>query len=179
VTPSDPELILQCLSRDDTAAFGELVRRHQSAVRAFLRHLTRGDAARSDDLAQETFLRAYRGLAGFRGGSRFGTWLLGIAYNLHRNDERGRRRDLLTEASAEDGASAPSGSLSDLRQDLAGALERLPADERTALQLSLNYSLSHDEIASTTGWPLGTVKTHISRGRERLRKMLSPWNPRP
>jgi len=177
VTPSDPELVLQCVSRNDTAAFGELVRRHQSAVRGFLRQLTRGDAARSDDLAQETFLRAYRGLRGFRGGSRFATWLLGIAYNLHRNDLRGRKRDLLTGEEAQESASAPSGSLSDLRQDLAGALERLPRDERTALQLSLNFSLSHDEIASTTGWPLGTVKTHISRGRERLRKMLSAWNP--
>ena len=177
MTPSDPELIHRCLAKDDTAAFGELVRRHQSAVRGFLRHLARGDAARSDDLAQETFLRAYRGLATFRGGSRFGTWLLGIAFNLHRNDERGRRRELPTEADPGEGASAPSGPLSDLKQDLAGALERLPADERTALQLSLNFSLTHDEIASTTGWPLGTVKTHIIRGRERLRKMLSAWNP--
>ena len=171
MTPSDPELILQCLPRDDTAAFGELVRRHQSAVRGFLRQLTRGDAARSDDLAQETFIRAYRG------GSRFGTWLLGIAYNLHRNNQRSRRRDPLAEAGSEEGASAPPGSLSDLRQDLAGALERLPEDERTALNLSLNHALSHDEIASTTGWPLGSVKTHVSRGRDRLRKMLSAWNP--
>jgi len=178
VTPSDPELILQCLAKDDTAAFGELVRRHQSAVRGFLRHLTRRDLARSDDLAQDTFVRAYRGLASFRSGSPFRTWLLGIAYNLFRNDRRGRRRESLTQADAESVAAAPTGSLSDLRQDLAGALERLPADEQTALHLSLHLSLSHEEIASTTGWPLGTVKTHISRGKERLRGMLSAWNPR-
>jgi RNA polymerase sigma-70 factor (ECF subfamily) len=177
VTPSDPELILQCLASDDTAAFGELVRRHQSAVRGFLRQLTHGDAARSDDLAQETFIRAYRGLGGFRGQSLFGTWVLGIAYNQFRNNERGRRRNPLTDEVAENAAAAATGLQSDLRQDLACALEQLPADERTALHLNLHLALSHEEIASATGWPLGTVKTHISRGKARLRALLSAWNP--
>lgn len=179
MTPTDPDLILRCLTSDDTAAFGDLVRRHQSAVRGFLRHLTRGDSARSDDLAQETFIRAWRGLAGYRGGSRFGTWLLGIAYNLFRNERRGQRNDPAFDAGNEFPAAASTGNLSDLRQDLASALDRLPGDERTALALSLQFSLTHEEIAATTGWPLGTVKTHLSRGKEQLRGLLAAWNPSP
>jgi RNA polymerase sigma factor (sigma-70 family) len=178
VTPTDPDLILRCLKSDDTAAFGDLVRRHQSDVRGFLRHLTRGDSARSDDLAQETFIRAWRGLESYRGGSRFGTWLLGIAYNLYRNERRGRKNDPVFDAVSEFPA-APSGDLTDLRQDLASALDRLPGEERTALAFSLQFSLTHEEIAATTGWPLGTVKTHLSRGKERLRGLLAAWNPSP
>lgn len=176
MTPPDSELIHRCLAQDDTAAFGELVRRHQSAVRAFLRHLTRGDASRSDDLAQETFLQAYRGLRRFRAQSRFGTWLLGIAFNQCRNDLR--RRRIPVGAGAETVAAPPEGPLADLRQDLAGALARLPDDEQLALRLSLQFELTHEEISQTTGWPLGTAKTHIARGKERLRGLLSAWNPR-
>ncbi len=177
MTPSDSELIARCLAEEETNGFGELVRRHQSAVRGFLRHLTRGEEARADDLAQDTFIQAYRGLGHFRGRSRFRTWLLGIAYNLYRNDRRRAREAPLPES---DTAAAPAvGPLSDLVHDLAGALAALPSDERLALSLSLQFSLTHEEIASTTGWPLGTVKTHLSRGKERLRELLSAWNPRP
>jgi len=85
VIPADAELIARTLADDDRAAFGALVLRHQSSVRNFLRHLARGDAALADDLAQETFVRAYRGLARFRGDANFSTWLLGIAHNHWRN----------------------------------------------------------------------------------------------
>lgn len=175
---SDSELVLRCLTHDDTAAFGELVRLHQSAVRGFLRHLTRGDHAWADDLAQETFLRAYRELKRYRGASRLETWLLGIAFNLFRNDRRRRREAPLDERTPEPVA-PETGPLSDLRQDLAGALARLPDDQQLALRLSLHHSLTHEEIASTTGWPLGTVKTHLSRGKDRLQELLSAWRPHP
>lgn len=70
---TDAELIARALVTDDRAAFGLLVQRHHSAVRQFLRHLTRGDAALADDLAQETFVQAWRSLARFHGGSAFST----------------------------------------------------------------------------------------------------------
>jgi RNA polymerase sigma factor (sigma-70 family) len=178
VTPSDSELILRCLAKDENAAFGELVHRHQSAVRGFLRHLTRGDRAWADDLAQETFIRAYSGLRGYRGGSRFPTWLLGIAYNLFRNDRRRRREAPVSEGNCEIAAAPSEGPLLDLRQDMAAALSRLSPEEQLALKLSIDFALTHEEISVTTGWPLGTVKTHINRGRERLRELLSAWNPR-
>jgi RNA polymerase sigma-70 factor (ECF subfamily) len=89
--PTDAELITRVLVRDDRRAFGELVARHQSAVRGLLRRLTGGDLAQADDLAQETFLRAYRGLRGYRGGAKFSSWLYRIACNVFFSRDRGSR----------------------------------------------------------------------------------------
>jgi RNA polymerase sigma factor (sigma-70 family) len=177
VNPTDNELLARCFSKDDPDAFAELVRRHQSSVRGFLRRLTRGDHAQSDDLAQEAFIHAYRGLGGFRGGSRFRTWILGIAYNLHRNERR--RSAAWTRAEPEAPEPSGDGALQDLRQDLASALRALPCDEQVALELQINQEMTHEDIAATTGWPLGTVKTHLLRGKERLRGRLAAWRPVP
>ena len=179
MTQPDADLIARVLVADDRAAFGELVRRHQSAVRNFLRHLTRGDTAQADDLAQETFIQAYRGLAGFRGGASFSTWLLGIAHNYHRNARRRQRDHVpLTDEEAA-GQSVPAGARSsDLRQDLAAALSQLSDDERLALHLGYEQGLSHGDIAALLDWPLGTVKTHLARGKDQLRQLLAVWNPR-
>ena len=85
---SDGELIARVLVQDDRHAFGELVRRHQSAVRACLRKLTAGNHALADDLAQETFLLAYRNLRSFRQQAKFSTWLYRIAYNAFLAERR-------------------------------------------------------------------------------------------
>lgn len=177
MSTSDVELIARVLADDDHASFGELVRRHQSAVRQFLRHLTRADAATADDLAQETFVRCYRSLASFRADASFSTWLLGIAYNQWRNARR-KRRDhaLLDELVHEPSTPAPTSAV-DLRADLAGALRTLSADEQLALHLAYQQGLSHAEIAALTAWPLGTVKTHVARGKDQLRHLLSAWSP--
>jgi RNA polymerase sigma factor (sigma-70 family) len=180
VTPADTELVARCLNLYDTAAFGELVLRHQSAVRRFLRHLTRGNAALADDLAQETFLQAYRGLGRFRGSSRFEVWLLGIAYNHFRNLSRRMRREYqAAPAEMEALEATPTGRLADLRQDLATALAQISGDEQLALRMSFEIGLSHGEIAHTLGWPVGTVKTHIARGKDRLRDLMLPWKVSP
>ena len=177
MTP-DSELIARVVAFDDHAAFGELVRCHQSAVRNFLRHLTRGDAALADDLAQETFMQAYRGLARFRGTASFSTWLLGIAHNHWRNARR-RQRDHapLDETSKSEFAVAATTATSDLQHDLAAALRQLSADEQLALHLGYQQGLSHGEIAALLDWPLGTVKTHLARSKEKLRHLLAVWNP--
>ena len=178
MTPADAELITRTLTLDDRSAFGELVLRHQSTVRNFLRHLTHGDAALADDLAQETFVQAYRGLAHFRGTASFSTWLLGIAHNHWRNARR-RQRDHATL----DGASGPEFAvpsttpLSDMQHDLAIALRQLSAEEQLALHLGYQQGLSHGEIAALLDWPLGTVKTHLARSKEKLRHLLAAWNP--
>ena len=179
MTPSDSELIARSLSESRTEAFGMLVERHQTAVRRFLRHLTRGDAALTDDLAQETFIGAYRGLQRFRSDSRFETWLLGIAYNRFRSFLR-RRGALAPRADcAQDEPSEPSAErLTDLQQDLASSMATLSENEQLALRLCFRFGLSHAEIASALGWPLGTVKTHIARGKHQLRELLSAWNPK-
>ncbi|HWL14215.1 MAG TPA: sigma-70 family RNA polymerase sigma factor [Opitutus sp.] len=174
---SDSQLIARSLLDDDRAAFGELVQRHQSAVRQFLRHLTRGDAALADDLAQETFLQAHRSLARFHGQAQFSTWLLGIAHNHWRNHRR-RQRDTVEFTEHTAGASqASTDRLVDLRTDLAAALAGLSADEQLAIHLGYQRGLAHSEIAVLLEWPLGTVKTHLARAKDKLRQHLSAWNP--
>ena len=175
---TDTELIARVVVSDDHAAFGELVRRHQSAVRHFLRHLAQGEAATADDLAQETFVQAYRGLARFHGHSSFSTWLLGIAHNHWRNSRRRQRTVPIEPEHLATLEPSPSPApLSDLKQDLAQALGALAADERLALHLHYQQGLSHPEIADVLECPLGTVKTHINRGKEKLRPLLASWNP--
>lgn len=178
MTPTDPELIARAVDRDDRAAFGELVQRHQSAVRRFLRHLTRGDAALADDLAQDTFVHAYRKLGEFRQDAAFPTWLLGIAHNHWRNARRKQRSVPLEpghlEALEPQPAAAPA---IDLRHDLAHAVRQLSTDEQTAVHLTYQHGLSHSEVAAVVGWPLGTVKTHLARSKDKLRILLAPWNP--
>jgi len=177
VNPSDSELIGRVLSSDDRAAFGELVLRHQSPVRRFLRHLTGGDVALSDDLAQETFLRAYRGLGQFRGDASFVTWLLGIAHNQFRNARR-RRKEVSWEAAEVPEPSEPGPErAADLHADLSAAMKKLDPDQQTALHLFYHQGLTHPEISTVAGWPIGTVKTHIARGRDKLRTLMASWNP--
>jgi len=175
---TDAELIARALVTDDRSAFGELVRRHQSAVRHFLRHLTGGNAALADDLAQETFVQAWRGLTRFAGHAAFSTWLLGIAHNHWRNARR-RERTVPVEpehlAALEPVPAATSAS--DLKTDLARALAQLAPEEQTVLHLCYQQGLSHREIADVLQWPLGTVKTHVNRGKEKLRPLLASWNP--
>jgi len=175
---TDAELIARALVSDDRDAFGDLVRRHQSAVRHFLRHLTQGDAALADDLAQDMFVQAWRGLTRFRGDASFSTWLLGIAHNHWRNARR-RQRDHAPLTDREAAAQPVTGDAhaSDLRHDLGAALRQLSDDEQLVLHFGYEQGLSHGEIAALLDWPLGTVKTHLARGKTKLRQLLTAWNP--
>lgn len=162
------------LVRDDRRAFGQLVARHQSAVRALLRRLTGGDLAQADDLAQETFLRAYRGLAGYRGGAKFSSWLYRIACNVFFSRDRGSREapvePLALEAGLPEPALLPDTLLE--RYDLERALATLKPRERAALVLTYANELTHEEAAVILDCPLGTLKTHVARAKEKLRLRL-------
>ena len=172
---TDTDLIARVLSREDHHAFGELVRRHQSPVRAFLTRLTRGDAHRADDLAQETFLKAWQKLHTYRGGARFSTWLFGIAFNVFRM--AGRRQPELAWEAVDQPPSEPEEPAAardrHLRLDLTEALKALNSNERAAVVLCCQNGLSHEEAAQVLDCPLGTVKTNILRGKEKLRRRLS------
>jgi RNA polymerase sigma factor (sigma-70 family) len=172
-SPSDTELITRVLLRDDRNAFGMLVARHQSAVRGLLRRLTGGDLAQADDLAQETFLRAYRGLRGYRGGAKFSSWLYRIACNAFFSRDRGSRlaapEPLALEAGVSD-VSLPDALLE--RYDLERALASLKPRERAALVLTYANELTHEEAAVILDCPLGTLKTHVARAKEKLRRQL-------
>jgi RNA polymerase sigma-70 factor (ECF subfamily) len=171
---TDAELIARVLESADPNAFAELVRRYQSPVRAFLRRMTRGDEALADDLAQETFLRAWRKLDTCRNPARFSTWLFGIALNQFRARARRVRRlceEPLDQVGPESESAAtpvPPG----IRLDLNEALERLTPAERAAILLCCQNGLTHDEAALVLQCPLGTVKTNVLRGKEKLRRWL-------
>ena len=166
---TDADLVARVLVDDDQHAFGELVRRHQSAVRGLLRQLTRTDVALADDLSQQTFLRAYKNIRSFRGEARFSTWLYRIAYNCFREDARRRKELVVIDEEQLQTQHDPQVANPALRHDLMRALSLLPLNERSAVL--------HDEAARVLDIPLGTVKTNVLRGREKLKRMLADWGP--
>jgi RNA polymerase sigma factor (sigma-70 family) len=172
---TDADLVARILVDDDQHAFGELVRRHQSAVRGLLRQLTRSDLALADDLSQETFLRAYKHIRSFRGEARFSTWLYRIAYNCFREDARRRKELVGINEEQWQAQSDPQIADPGLKHDLMYALSLLPLPERSAVLLCCQNGLSHDEAARVLDIPLGTVKTNVLRGREKLKRALAAW----
>jgi RNA polymerase sigma-70 factor (ECF subfamily) len=156
----------------DAAAFGALVRQHQSKVRGFLRRLTRGDAALADDLAQETFLEAFRKIGQYRGEGTFDAWLCGIAWSRFLMARRRRKEEPLEAPDAV--ASVDTLSASHARIDLEKAMAQLAPGERAALTLCYAYGHSHGEAAEILNLPLGTVKSHVLRGRDKLKALLEP-----
>ena len=169
---TDADLIVRVLSRADQNAFGELVRRHQSPVRLFLTRMTRGDTHLADDLAQETFLKAWQKLRAFRGEAKFSTWLFGIALNEFRALAR-RRHEFADPPEPASGESGSSSADTLLRLDLTDALKLLNSNERAAVLLCCQNGMSHEEAAQILDCPLGTVKTHVLRGKEKLRRRLA------
>ena len=172
---TDADLVARVLLNDDQHAFSELVRRHQSAVRGLLRQLTRTDAAGADDLAQEAFLKAYKNIRSFRGEAKFSTWLYRIAYNCFREEARKRKELVGIDETQLEAEQDPQTVDPALKHDLAQALRLLPLHERTAVVLCCQNGLSHDEASRVLEIPLGTVKTNVLRGREKLKKTLAVW----
>ena len=174
---TDADLVARVLVDDDHHAFAQLVRNHQSAVRGLLRQLPRGDLALADDLAQETFLRAYKHIRTFRGEAKFSTWLYRIAYNCFREDARKRKELVGIDETLLESQQDPQTTDPALKHDLMHALLLLPLHERSAILLCCQNGLSHDEAARVLEIPLGTVKTNVLRGREKLKKTLAAWGP--
>jgi len=171
---SDIALVSQVAVFHNKRAFDQLVRKYQSPVRRFFLNQTLGNAPLSDDLAQETFIKAYTSIGSFRGLSSFSTWLFRIAYNVH-YDYRRRQKcaevDLeqagAAETTASSGAHTPA-----LRMDLYHALSLLKDEERTCITLQLTDGYPIDRISDITGMPQNTVKSHLRRGKEKLADYL-------
>lgn len=171
---NESEWLAREAAAGDAAAFGVLVRRHQSKLRGFLLRLTRGNQALADDLAQETFLEAFRKIAQFGEGSFVG-WLCAIAYSRYLMEARKRKLESLDEADdMPDGAPDPE-TASLVRLDLEKAMARLVPAQRAALTLCFALGFSHEEAAASLNLPLGTLKSHVNRGREKLAAMLGVW----
>jgi len=160
----------------DRAAFDVLVRRHQRAVYGVCHRFT-GNHADAADLVQDTFVRAYRGLAGFKGDAALTTWLYRIAVNV-----------CLTRASLKTPAIDPIEPLDpvDVRgerpdqpllraraaAEVKAAIARLPRKQRLTVILRVYHDLTHDEIARTLGSTVGTVKANFFHALQNLRKLL-------
>jgi len=154
-------------------AFGELVRRHGSAVRGVLRRMG-AQAAEADDVAQDAFLTAFERIAEFRGEGTFAAWVKKIAARLYlRRLQRDRKLGALTAEAVEDEPDAHQGD-ADAAIDLEEALKVLSAVERLCVTMCFGAGLSHSEAAEALNLPLGTVKSHVKRGLEKLRTRLAP-----
>lgn len=171
---SESEWLARQAAGGDTAAFGVLVRWHQSNLRGFLLRLTKGNSALADDLAQETFLEAYRKIKQFASGTFFG-WLCAIAWSRFLMEARKRKLEPLDETLeiADDAPEPENASL--VKLDLEKAMAQLAPAQRAALTLCFALGLSNEEAAQALNMPLGTLKSHVNRGRERLANLLGDW----
>jgi RNA polymerase sigma-70 factor (ECF subfamily) len=167
----DKELVARTVSAQDTAAFGELIRRHQSHVRNFLRKLS-GDYTLADDLAQDCFIHAWDKLPTYSGRGSFIGWLLKVAYTTFLQSKRKSKRyaEILESAGhVADQESRNQVSPSDEVTDLDKFLAVLTEEERAIMVMSYACGLSHREIGDATDMPVGTVKSIIFRGKEKIR----------
>ncbi len=169
---NDITLVTQVVVFGNKRAFDALLRKYQSQVRRFLLGLTAGDSQLADDLAQETFIKAYMNIGKFRGLSSFSTWIMRIAYNTHYDYRRTHHQ---TEDADTPAVAARSGGTTTdcaLGMDILNALATLKPEERTCITLQLIEGQPIDKIASITGMTSGTVKSHLHRGKEKLTTYL-------
>ena len=176
MTPNDEARLIAAARRGDARAFAALVDAHQQAVRGFLRRFC-GIWTDADDIAQEAFVTAWRKLARFEGRSSFRSWVCGIGYRIARDARRSHARSAQRDADwrAEQDHHHSEAPLED-RIALADAMAALPDDQRAAVSLCLGEGFSHAEAAAILKLPLGTVKSHVTRGRERLLAALEKEN---
>ena len=167
----DRYLVALAVASQDTAAFGELIRRHQSQVRNFLRKLT-GDISAADDLAQDCFIHAWDKLQTYSGRGSFIGWLLKVAYTTFLQSKRKSKRyaEVLDEAAYVAQTESRSYTQdSDEVSDLDKLLAVLTQEERAIMVMSYACGLSHREIGEATGMAIGTVKSVIFRGKGKIR----------
>lgn len=154
----------------DTGAFEELMKRHQSRLRNLLRRLS-NDPVLADDLAQRTFLEAWRSIKTIRSASAFNAWLRRVAINTWIKHSRSKD-PLNTALEKPDLTVEADHSFVDEGIDLDRALSALPENTRLCIVLAYHQGMSHGMVAEFTGLPLGTVKSNIKRGAEQLRALL-------
>jgi RNA polymerase sigma-70 factor, ECF subfamily len=166
------------VASQDTGAFGELIRRHQSQVRNFLRKLAR-DETLADDLAQDCFLHAWDKIHTYSGSGSFIGWVLKIAYTTFLQSKRKSKRyhEILEQAGQEMDRSAVTGrSSAETELDLGTLLAALNEQERVIMIFSYACGLSHREISEATELPAGTVKSIIHRAKEKIRTQFEIEN---
>ena len=178
---SDISLVAQVAVFHNKRAFDQLVRKYQSPIRRFFLNQTLGDSQLSDDLSQDTFIKAYTNIRSFRGLASFQTWLMRIAYNVFYDYVRREKGKVNSEQFSSDApavervAAANSSFLishSSFKMDLYAALALLKPDERTCITLQMIDGYDIAGIAKITEMKEGTVKSHLSRGKEKMANYL-------
>ena len=158
----------------DRRAYGELVRRHGSAVRGLLRRMG-ADSATADDLAQDAFMTGFEQAAEFRGEGTFGAWIRRIAARLYLKKVKREARLIFSDAVEpnEDVTARDASKDAASRIDLDEALKSLSRGERLCVSLCYGADWSHAEAAEALNIPIGTVKSHVKRGLDKLRAKLA------
>ncbi len=163
--------VARCVLLDDRKAFAAIVDKYQGRVKRFFLSLTGGDESLSDDLAQETFIKVYGHLRSYKGLSSFSTWLFRVAYNLYYDELRkqgGRYFEPIDEGVQIPVCSEPV----DCRIDMTRALSILRPEERMVVTLYFVEDMAIARIAAVTGMPEGTIKSHLSRAKQKLGEYL-------
>lgn len=171
-TATEAALIVAAQAKDQRA-FGELVKRRQGWARALLRRMC-SNAAEADDLAQEAFVKAWDRMRDLENPAAFPGWFRRIAvttFLMARRKQRAHFETIDETSPIADETSTPEAAAG-AKIDLERALARLSEPERLCVTLNHGEGLSHSEIVEMTGLPLGTVKSHVLRGTEKLRRML-------
>jgi RNA polymerase sigma-70 factor (ECF subfamily) len=173
---NDNDLIARVIANGDKHAFATLVTRHQSQLRASLRKMTQGNLALADDVAQETFILAWKNIGKFRYEAKFSTWLYRIAFNAWQTEVR-RKSELPIDDDTQytPTPSKPESDATNLRRDMEYAMQDLSDAERSAIHHCYYLDLSHDEAAYTLNMPLGTLKTHVLRAKDKMRQRLESY----
>jgi RNA polymerase sigma-70 factor, ECF subfamily len=169
---ADPMVIALACAGDD-GAFAEIVRRRHARVRKFMYYLCR-QSSLGDDLAQLVFITAWRSLGQLRAAAAFDGWLRRIMVTTWLQEVRRRKLEVAAEAGSEaldSGVDTPA-----VRLDLDAALARLSPDARLCIVLAYDQGLTHPQIAALTDMPLGTVKSHLTRGAGQLRALLAAYS---
>ena len=174
---AQPEILLVSLARTgDRVAFAELVRQREVWVRTLLLRCC-GDPALAEDLAQQAFMQAWQTVGQLRQASRFGPWLKRLAINTWL--QHVRRNDPLRNAAEETDSTGASNETASIAMDLDQALATLKEHVRLCIVLSYHEGMTHDEISDFTGFPVGTVKSHIRRGTQKLQELLAAYTGAP
>ena len=170
---SDDARLVEGIRSGSEQVFNLMIDRHQQAVRGFLRRLL-ANAADADDIAQETFLAAWQDIHGYRGGASLRSWLCAIAWRKARSAQRAwmRRRTRETTYHARTPRDDKPESSAEDRFAVRQAMLALPIKQRAAVVLCLAEGFSHAEAADALGFPLGTVKSHVTRGKALLLQAL-------
>lgn len=156
----------------DRKAFAELIRRCQTWIRNLMRRCCH-DITLADDLAQQVFLQAWRTIRHLQRPDRFRGWLKRVAINVWMQQQR--KKDPLRHADEDGKIVAAQQDAAGIAMDLDRALASLSDTVRLCIILSYHERMTHAEIAEFTGLPLGTVKSHIRRGTQRLQQQLAAY----